>query len=108
MDDHGNYKIDSEDLEWAMVYGSYRDQGCISVSPKGQASSNGYNHKGGDFKIKPQDLVKFLKEIGVILHFETDRKHSYCRKIELKPWSQFSQELRKPIDKSAPDNKIDE
>ena len=39
-------------------------------------------------------IIEFLQKIGVTLHFETDRKHSYCRKIELKPWSEFAQALR--------------
>ena len=38
----------------------------------------------------------FLREIGVTLHGKTQRKHTYIERIELKPWSEFEQEVRKP------------
>ena len=28
---------------------------------------------------------------------ETDRKHTYIKKIELKPWSEFENAVRKPL-----------
>ena len=40
------------------------------------------------------------------LHFETDRKHSYLKGIELKPWSEFEQAMRQPVDKNKKGSKI--
>ena len=96
-DSQGVYNVDSDKLSYAYVKGTYSDQGCVTVTfdeKVGQAWHKQHNHKGGDFKIHPAMIIEFLQKIGVTLHFETDRKHSYCRKIELKPWSEFTQALR--------------
>ena len=97
----GVYQVDSDKLSYGFVAGNYSDQGCMtitfddgSVHPWHQH----YNHKGGSFKIHPQLMIEFLQKIGVTLHFETDRKHSYCKKIELKPWSEFEQAMRGSVD----------
>jgi hypothetical protein len=96
QDTQDPYTFDSDDLGWCWISGSYRDQGCVSLSFKGKNDTIRENHKGGDFKISPQVLAKFLREIGVTLHGKTQRKHTYIEKIELKPWSEFEQEVRKP------------
>ena len=96
-DSEGVYNVDSDKLSYAYVKGTYSDQGCVTITfdeKVGQAWHKQHNHKGGDFKIHPAMIIEFLQKIGVTLHFETDRKHSYCRKIELKPWSEFAQALR--------------
>ena len=93
----GQYEFDSDDLGWCLVHGSYRDQGCMTATFKGKTNRIQNNHLGGDFKISPNVIAKFLREVGVTLHFETEKKHSYVSKIELKPWSDFENSLRKPI-----------
>ena len=107
----GVYDIDSDRLSYAYVSGTYSDQGCITVTwddklPK--AWHPRHNHKGGDFKIHPELIVNFLRKIGVSLHFDTDRKHSYCRSIELKPWSEFEQAMRHTVDNTKSETKIKE
>lgn len=105
--DTGTYTVDSDKLSYGYVSGTYSDQGCITVTWNDrvqQAWHTRHNHKGGDFKIHPGLIVDFLQKIGVTLHFETDRKHSYCKKIELKPWSEFEQTLRQSVDKNKGDN----
>ena len=109
--DNGVYTVDSDKLSYGYVSGTYSDQGCMTVTWDDrvqQAWHKHHNHKGGDFKIHPGLIVDFLKKIGVILHFETDRKHSYCHKIELKPWSEFEQALRsRNSDSTEPSEEID-
>jgi hypothetical protein len=103
----GNYVVDSDQLAYAYVSGTYSDQGCMTVTWESKPTfplQKHRNHKGGDFKIHPGLIVDFFKKIGVTLHFETDRKHSYCRSIELKPWSEFEQELRQPDDRNKESN----
>ena len=77
----GHFEFDSDDLGWCLVHGSYRDQGCMTATFKGNTDRIQYNHLGGDFKISPNVVAK---------------KHSYVSKIELKPWSDFENALRKP------------
>ena len=89
------YTFDSDDLGWCWISGSYRDQGCVSLSFKGKNDTIRENHNGGDFKISPQVLAKFLREIGVTLHGSTQRKHTYIERIELKPWAELEQAVRK-------------
>ena len=93
----GQFEFDSDDLGWCLVHGSYRDQGCMTATFKGNTDRIQYNHLGGDFKISPNVIAKFLREIGVKFYGETDRKHTYIKRIELKPWSDFENSLRKPI-----------
>jgi len=104
----GVYIVDSDRLAYAYVSGNYSDQGCVTVTWDNSNKSYQFkahnNHKGGTFKIHPQIIIEFLQKIGVTLHFETDRKHSYCKKIELKPWSEFEQELRQPVDRNKESN----
>ncbi len=97
-----SYTFDTNELDYGMVYGSYRDQGAMQVT----FHSNEHNDKGGDFKMQPMMIVKFLKKIGCKLHFETDRKHSYLKSIELKPWSEFEQAMRQPVDRKKKGSKI--
>ena len=92
-----DYEFDSNDLGWCQIHGSYRDQGCMSLSFKGKHKTQNVNNKGGDFKISPQVLAKFLRQIGVKFYGETDRKHTYIKRIELKPRSDFETSLTKPI-----------
>jgi len=100
--DEGVYIVDSDRLAYAYVSGNYSDQGCVTVTwddvNKSYPFKSHNNHKGGTFKIHPQLIMEFLQKIGVTLTFETDRKHSYCKKIELKPWSEFEQAMRKNTD----------
>ena len=99
----GVYVVDSDRLAYAYVSGNYSDQGCVTVTwddvNKSYPFKSHNNHKGGTFKIHPQLIMEFLQKIGVTLTFETDRKHSYCKKIELKPWSEFEQAMRHTVDK---------
>ena len=98
----GVYVVDSDQLAYAYVSGNYSDQGCVTVTWDNIKQSYPFkthnNHKGGTFKIHPQLIMEFLQKIGVTLTFETDRKHSYCKKIELKPWSEFEQAIRNKSD----------
>lgn len=98
----GQYTVDSDQLAYAYVSGNYSDQGCVTVTwddvNQAYPFKTHNNHKGGTFKIHPQMLIEFLQKIGVTLTFETDRKHSYCKKIELKPWSEFEQAVRGTVD----------
>ena len=98
----GVYVVDSDQLAYAYVSGNYSDQGCVTVTWDDVNQSYPFkthnNHKGGTFKIHPQLITEFLQKIGVTLTFETDRKHSYCKSIELKPWSEFEQAMRKNTD----------
>lgn len=100
--DKGIYVVDSDQLAYGYVSGNYSDQGCITVTwddvNKAFPFKTHNNHKGGTFKIHPGLIVEFLQRIGVTLTFETDRKHSYCKSIELKPWSEFEQAMRKNTD----------
>jgi hypothetical protein len=100
--DEGVYIVDSDRLAYAYVSGNYSDQGCVTVTwddvNKSYPFKSHNNHKGGTFKIHPQLIMEFLQKIGVTLTFETDRKHSYCKSIELKPWSEFEQAMRKNTD----------
>ena len=108
--DEGVYTVDSDKLSYGYVSGTYRDQGCITVTFNDRVQQSWHphhNHKGGDFKIKPELIVEFLQKIGVTLHFHTDRKHSYCNKIELKPWSEFEHAIRS-VDTNKKESKIKE
>jgi hypothetical protein len=99
----GVYVVDSDQLAYAYVSGNYSDQGCVTVTWDNVNQSYPFkthnNHKGGTFKIHPQMLIEFLQKIGVTMTFETDRKHSYCKSIELKPWSEFEQAVRGSVDR---------
>ena len=87
----GYYTFDSDDLDYALVKGTYSDQGCVSL----QFKNKDKNHKGGDFKIPPRLIMNFFKQIGVEFDFNTDRKQSYVYNIKLKPWSEWETSLRK-------------
>ena len=103
----GQYTVDSDQLKYGYVAGNYSDQGCVTVSWNDGTSHAWHkhkNHKGGSYKIHPQLIIEFLQKIGVTLHFETDRKHSYCKKIELKPWSEFEQAVRGSVDRNKESN----
>ena len=89
----GYYEKSSDDLRMMYVRGSFRDQGSVTMSFHNDSK---HNHKGGDWKISPNQLMEFLKEIGVQFHFYTDRKHSYVAEIKLQPWSNWENALRKP------------
>ena len=89
----GYYEKSSDDLRMMYVRGSFRDQGSVTMS---SYNDDRTNHKGGDWKINPNQLMEFLKEIGVTFHFYTDRKHSYVAEIKLQPWSYWENALRKP------------
>ena len=101
--EEGVYTVDSDKLAYGYVSGNYSDQGRVTVTWDNVNQAYPFkthnNHKGGTFKIHPQMLIEFLQKIGVVLHFETDRKHSYCKSIELKPWSEFEQAMRGSVDK---------
>jgi hypothetical protein len=99
------YEFDTDELDYGQIYGSYRDQYSMRVTFREEEQ----NARGGDFKIPPMQVVNFLKSIGCKLHFVTDRKHSYLHKIELKPWSEFEQEIRRrstKVDSKKKDSKI--
>ena len=104
----GVYTVDSDQLAYAYVAGNYSDQGCVTVTWDDPSQSYPFkthnNHKGGTFKIHPGLIVEFLQKIGVTLTFETDRKHSYCKSIELKPWSEFEQAIRGSVDNTKDRN----
>ena len=105
--EEGFFTVDSDLLSYGYVSGTYSDQGCMTIAweeGKTHPWHKHHNHKGGDFKIHPGLVVDFLKKIGVTLHFETDRKHSYCKKIELKPWSEFEQAVRGSVDRNKESN----
>ena len=55
-----SYTFDTNELDYGMIYGSYRDQGSMQVT----FHSKEHNDKGGDFKLQPMMIVKFLKKIG--------------------------------------------
>ena len=99
--DEGFYIVDSDKLSYGYVAGNYSDQGCVTITWDDGTTHPWHkhlNHKGGSFKIHPQRLIEFLQKIGVTMTFETDRKHSYCKSIELKPWSEFEQAMRHSVD----------
>jgi len=99
--DEGFYIVDSDKLSYGYVSGNYSDQGCVTITwDDGQSRTwhKHHNHKGGSFKIHPQLLIEFLQKIGVTMTFTTDRKHSYCQSIKLKPWSEFEQAMRGTVD----------
>jgi len=110
LDPENFYIVDSDKLSYGYVSGTYRDQGCMTVTFNDRVKQSWHphhNHKGGDFKIKPELIVEFLQKIGVTLHFHTDRKHSYCNKIELQPWSEFEHAIRS-VDTNKKESKIKE
>ena len=112
-DEIGYYEKSSDTLRLCFVRGSFKDQGAITMEFTG--GKNSKNHKGGDFKLPPNMLAEFFREIGVSFHFYTDRKHSYVAEIKYKPWTEWEQAFRKPkkinkkqaVDRSVKDGIMD-